>query len=118
MGKVKEAQQISPSHPFPASSRPGLIPGTTLLRARPAVPAAPCRLDRDGAIVHDGFGGWVRGSTRPQAKAVTACLMAQGIAAEMIPAEGRGENGPIAGNATRKGRQKNRRLASRVIAEH
>lgn len=52
-----------------------------------------------------------------RAEAVKAYLVEHGIPAEMITAEGQGESEPVASNATREGRQQNRRVEIRVIAE-
>ncbi|MFN3868477.1 MAG: OmpA family protein, partial [Hyphomicrobiaceae bacterium] len=49
-----------------------------------------------------------------RAKAVMAALIAQGIAADRVAAEGYGEQHPVADNATPEGRAKNRRTALSV----
>lgn len=50
-----------------------------------------------------------------RAKAVTAALVAKGIAAERLEAEGYGSDHAVAPNDTEEGRAQNRRMALRVI---
>lgn len=52
-----------------------------------------------------------------RAKAAMAAIVAQGIAADRLEAEGYGDTVPLADNSTEEGRAKNRRTAARVTAK-
>jgi OmpA-OmpF porin, OOP family len=52
-----------------------------------------------------------------RAKAAVAAIVAQGIAAARLSAEGYGDTVPLADNTTEEGRAKNRRTAARVTAK-
>ena len=52
-----------------------------------------------------------------RAKAAMAAIVAQGIAADRLEAEGYGDTVPVADNTTEEGRAKNRRTAARVTAK-
>jgi OmpA-OmpF porin, OOP family len=50
-----------------------------------------------------------------RARAVRDYLASRGVAADRITAEGKGERQPVAGNSTRQGRAKNRRVEIEVV---
>jgi OmpA-OmpF porin, OOP family len=52
-----------------------------------------------------------------RANAAMAAIVAQGIAADRLTAEGYGDTVPLADNSTEEGRAKNRRTAARVTAK-
>lgn len=52
-----------------------------------------------------------------RAKAAMAAIVAQGVAADRLEAEGYGDTVPVADNTTEEGRAKNRRTAARVTAK-
>jgi OmpA-OmpF porin, OOP family len=52
-----------------------------------------------------------------RAKAAMAAIVAKGIAADRLEAEGYGDTVPVADNATAEGRARNRRTAARVTAK-
>lgn len=52
-----------------------------------------------------------------RANAAVAAIVAQGIAADRLSAEGYGDTQPVADNSTEEGRAKNRRTAARVTAK-
>ena len=52
-----------------------------------------------------------------RAKAAMAAIVAQGVAADRLEAEGYGDTVPLADNSTEEGRAKNRRTAARVTAK-
>lgn len=56
-----------------------------------------------------------QGLSERRAATVKNYLISQGIPADQIIASGRGENDPIASNATREGRAKNRRVEIEII---
>ena len=53
--------------------------------------------------------------SQARAESVQAQLVADGVAAERIEAEGYGQAHPVATNETDAGRTKNRRIALRVV---
>jgi OOP family OmpA-OmpF porin len=53
--------------------------------------------------------------SRKRAEAVKAYLMKEGIEADRIETRGEGPDSPIASNATRAGRQSNRRIEFQII---
>ena len=55
--------------------------------------------------------------SQQRAEAVVADLVARGITADRLEAEGYGSQHPVASNATEEGRAKNRRMALRVLAK-
>jgi OOP family OmpA-OmpF porin len=57
------------------------------------------------------------GLSKRRAEAVRGFLVTQGVPAEKLRALGRGENDPIASNATKEGRAENRRVEVFVIGE-
>ena len=52
-----------------------------------------------------------------RARAAMAAIVAQGVAADRLEAEGYGDTVPVADNTTEEGRAKNRRTAARVTAK-
>ena len=53
--------------------------------------------------------------SRDRAVAVRAALVARGVAAERIEAQGYGEANPVASNATAEGREQNRRVEFHIL---
>ncbi len=56
-----------------------------------------------------------QGLSERRANAVKAYLVSKGIPADLIVVEGKGEKQPVASNATREGRAKNRRVEIEVV---
>jgi OOP family OmpA-OmpF porin len=73
------------------------------------------RIDVQGHT--DSTGGIAKNLALSQARAeaVVGALIRRGVAANRMVAHGFGPNQPIATNATRQGREKNRRVEFRVI---
>jgi outer membrane protein OmpA-like peptidoglycan-associated protein len=86
----------------------GLQAVTSLARTLSAVPAS--RVSVVGHTDHYGDASYNRALSLERAKIVADVLFANGVSREQVTVEGRGEDAPIATNATAAGRQMNRRV--------
>lgn len=82
-----------------------------ILNAYPAV-----RLKIGGYTDNTGDEAANQKLSQQRAEAVTAALVAKGIAADRLESEGYGSQHPVASNETEEGRAQNRRMALRVLA--
>ena len=74
---------------------------------------ADLKLTIEGHTDHTGEDAHNLDLSQRRARAVVAWLTQQGIAADRLEAEGKGETEPVADNATPEGRQQNRRVVVR-----
>lgn len=99
-----------------ASLRPGsraqLRDVAAILKAYPAV-----KLEIGGYTDDTGDPAANQQLSQARAESVRGALVAEGVAADRLEAEGYGERHPIASNDTMEGRARNRRIALRVTGD-
>ena len=83
-----------------------------MLKDNPAV-----RLELEGHTDHVGTDQYNQDLSERRAGAVADCLINQGINSGRISAKGLGEKKPVASNQTAEGRQQNRRVIARIVAD-
>ena len=81
-----------------------------LLKRKPAL-----RLQVAGHTDAQGEAGYNQALSRRRAETVVAWLVARGIPADRLAAEGHGESRPVASNASEEGRARNRRVELRQL---